>query len=1092
MSVPLTRDQVTALWFAEALNLSDKQAGCLPQLIAWMDARRYCHYSCALRGREPKRSQAAFVGAPASPQELARSFREAILSHADFEGQSKDMLNIVAKVADRANALGFLEICPPPIAVSLSPEPSPYAPDNWPRTGMASRVRDALANAVTERTQGTDPLPAVALGQCLISAVVHGGLLCVEALEALVQRLIEPGCPLETFGRRMSIDLVLGYQGQPAVELRRWFPDALSAILLQRLSSAAVVGALGLATDGVFTGTPQRKSLWRVIEVGFASLALPIGDAPRSLSAFLEDVQLDMLMRLPPLLVNYGSRRIISHSLKRHVWARLHGVSVACDEASAGLVEDPDGVGNDDDLSPSGDPEPRWMGGLRAAVKPDDPKQMESLLQALLDRVGHSAGEEGNGGLFAQFALYLLRYRLRSGRRLRPRTIRAYVMTMARRIGGLLGQESAWGQDPVLWARLYEQALDETTSSASSYKLARQLRSFHRFLAEFLGLDPQAGRSVLGAAGGLIPVEANLLSPEEFRASLAQVEEAVRRLERPDEGMERIARLVLILGFRCGLRPSEARLLAIADVCPHPPAELLIRESALRTLKTPNATRKIPLAALLEPAELAELLRWTARRQASECAVPYSPYLFSLPERDFQVVPEETLLPIIHRALRKATGDPSAHYYNLRHAFATWTTLKLVKAGQQSYAAPGDSPALRPYGQKASDPDPLAEVLGDAVSFHRRLYDHCTVSRKHAFAVASLLGHSEPAMSCEHYVHCLDLLWADALANDGCAPLRKTVVALSKDSLTTAYRLTSGPDPMQVALREAKGTAVLDADPGAPTSVPHDEVEDREASARLVRLWRILLLYSTRRTSLTSLAQFGRQNVPTLQRWIRRAQFLEQMRSGRGVKGFRHRFMEWQADRRVAERVRTLCPIKPREAREVAILNELTPRIRQALVQDQVLCRKALGYFVRKMWQNGTTLVFHDPTDPAAALTHLAFLRLVGFQLDHIRFIAFDLSARSRPLAQWKQALGLRRRVQFARQAPTNRAYGKGCRWLGIRPVFDTDFVGDGNKKAVVHGKPNDEAQDRSVGAGAFRYLMLMAAILMGWEGEDDDLQGIN
>lgn len=59
-------------------------------------------------------------------------------------------------------------------------------------------------------------------------------------------------------------------------------------------------------------------------------------------------------------------------------------------------------------------------------------------------------------------------------------------------------------------------------------------------------------------------------------------------------------------------------MLELVDALLGGPAELLIRPTPSRALKTPSATRNMPLHALLLEEELQELKAWVNQRNAQE------------------------------------------------------------------------------------------------------------------------------------------------------------------------------------------------------------------------------------------------------------------------------------------------------------------------------------------------------------------------------------------------------------------------------------------------------------------------------------------
>lgn len=71
--------------------------------------------------------------------------------------------------------------------------------------------------------------------------------------------------------------------------------------------------------------------------------------------------------------------------------------------------------------------------------------------------------------------------------------------------------------------------------------------------------------------------------------------------------------------------------------------------------------------------------------------------------------------------------------------------------------------------------------------FRKKLYGHDFPTRKHAYAVALLLGHSGPDISVEHYIHSFDWILSSYLASGKNAPTKREVVLASGRPPSTVY-----------------------------------------------------------------------------------------------------------------------------------------------------------------------------------------------------------------------------------------------------------------------------------------------------------------
>lgn len=119
------------------------------------------------------------------------------------------------------------------------------------------------------------------------------------------------------------------------------------------------------------------------------------------------------------------------------------------------------------------------------------------------------------------------------------------------------------------------------------------------------------------------------------------------------------------------------------------------------------------------------------------------------------------------------------HYHHLRHSFATWTFTRLMLSDLAQI------PDLLP-GHDATN-----SWLKESKQFREQLYGYHVHTRKHAYVVASLLGHSGPSISFEHYVHSLEWLLPLFLSNSALfASTTAELIKASNIPASTAYVLS--------------------------------------------------------------------------------------------------------------------------------------------------------------------------------------------------------------------------------------------------------------------------------------------------------------
>ncbi|MFN4237368.1 MAG: tyrosine-type recombinase/integrase [Vogesella sp.] len=309
---------------------------------------------------------------------------------------------------------------------------------------------------------------------------------------------------------------------------------------------------------------------------------------------------------------------------------------------------------------------------------------------------------------------------------------------------------------------VYEAILEQVTNPHTRSQKAKQLRRYHLHMVQLAGW-PSLYFSLEGQNESP-QADAHILLEEEYQCLYSAL------LGAKDDPYRHMQLILLILGFRCGLRISEARGLRLEDVhyrgtlaiidsttCElgrlH--ATLLVRRNPFSSLKTDNAKRQLPLGLLLANHELAELLDYH-QQQRRRSGIQRGCYLFADMATNTRPVDLERVQPALHYLMRQVTGDHKMRYHHLRHSFATH--LVQLFTGQ-------DTPLTLPTHWLAST---------NTDSSLPRLVAHISpqseLSRKGLFAIAEWIGHASPGTTLCHYVHNLDHLlknqmWAHSFAH---------------------------------------------------------------------------------------------------------------------------------------------------------------------------------------------------------------------------------------------------------------------------------------------------------------------------------------
>jgi integrase len=706
-----------------------------------------------------------------SAAEMQRLERNILDERASLSSAYSDS-QILGKAVAHLNSMGAAKL-PQPRTLNLF-----HLPANPFREEVTSSLRSVRAwleikSSWIHQCSGTPQVELV-----VFSAILHGGLWHKTSVLQFTRSLFAPYQSFGVTDTHPIVNMNLPWRGKADMEKRFWRLDEQTAALLRSpreyANAVEYLDASGHLLPA-WTDEKLARRLFRTLLARMRKAGLEPELRPKSLTALLNAVVLCAQTELPPVLVDYAARTIVSHSLKPESLSRIYAqapyeqstddVTRVGDEAE--LDSSPDLDPNQEDLESPG------LRKLRTALRTD----AEACLR--LNELLEGADSSSVWFLITAFALYLIERRHKHQRGvikrkpLRFGTAKAYALTVGRRLGRMLGGQSPLQLDAQTLETVYTQVLENVNEGSNPQRLRRAvalaLREFHEYLVLEHGAEAINEREVLGIDRGLLPVDANIITLEEYFEARRIIRWELNAAY--DPRLLNIADAMLILGFRCGTRRMEARGLQIADYIDHGPAWLLIRPWQERGLKTANAIRQLPLHALIPRDELADLSRLKREQQA---VGDNDPYLFGRPE----VAPTPVLMRIIHQALRAATGDRGVHYHGLRHSFATFTFLRLMLSDLP------EIPDLLPRLPKTT------AWLRNSRRFRIQLYSYGRPTRQHALAVASLLGHSGPKVSFEHYVHCLDWLLPLFLERSTLlAPSMKDIAAASTLSPSTVYDL---------------------------------------------------------------------------------------------------------------------------------------------------------------------------------------------------------------------------------------------------------------------------------------------------------------
>lgn len=657
-------------------------------------------------------------------------------------------LRMMANVIWHANRLYQAGIPSPPLNDREVPNPYAESPTAHKECDAWLQAEKKWIRHLTPNLSGDDHADAVRnvpVALFVLSAALHGGILNVDMVVALVATLQSPNQTFACSQERAYVDLTLAWKGKPSQEQRRWYISAKLRCLITRISENSLRGIAQQGQGSTPEGSRRKlaKAICAELREGLRT-HMPSAPRPRSLQQLFGSIHIMLQSELPGCFADYCTREVTSRSLALSSLARIYGEPSLCAATEPGSSDRSLLEGESTDYAEAyAKPLPRrheapWIAELRRILAQEDRSQIRRELRRVMATL---SSERSQQSLICRFALSLMEGETSYGSHLHPSSVRCCTLTIVRHLLPALEDKDPAVLDATTRETYYLEVLEQAANrSTSPTRMIRTvgwaLREFQRFLVATCGATPIDEAAVCSLPGGLLPVDARVVSLEDMYAAVGYA------AKEPGLGSARLRHAVqvqMILGFFAGLRRMEGLGLRICD-CPGGMLfPIFVRNWKDRRLKTPNAIRWIPMG-LFAPKYFVEIVRsWVFSQMAEQDGSATHAKLFSR-------LSDDMVIPIIHKALRAVTGDDTLHFHVLRHSFGTWTFLRLALTDLEAV------PVLFPH---------LPETmiwLRESHTFRRELYGNATVTNDHAWATADLLGHGSPAVSFRHYIHCLDIL----------------------------------------------------------------------------------------------------------------------------------------------------------------------------------------------------------------------------------------------------------------------------------------------------------------------------------------------
>lgn len=1030
-------------------------------------------------------------------------------------------LTIFAKVAFHLNRR-FQKCIPQPRYVfTMKRESNPFVPEierAHRAVQMCLAVEEKWIESISpylhvEISDRNDNVPPELI---VLSAALHGGIIDIDVAVALFDALLDPekSFHFSESSFRVYADLSVASQGVAHQEVRRWYPDDKLICLIARTAntSSAVTEANRRIKGSELSVSSRRKvverAIWNAIAAEFERQELDRADdsepsidlefMPKSLGDLFQKVLIVLHSEIPAVLAEYAARHVDCRSLLLSSIGRIYG-DPAIDLGKAPQAEDiendmdadlanAEGYGGED---PPGT-EPLWLPDLREVFRGESDQLIsERLCRLLSDRDSDPPQKR-----ICSFAKRLAERGSSSGNRLHPSSVRCCALTAARRVGRVIGAE-----DPAKYATstletLYlsiinDAALDSREPRRLQKTVAWVLREFHRFLVCECGAQPINEAEVFRFPRGMFPVDARIISVEDVAKALDYLDiKASNTKNLRKQKNCRIAQAEIVFGFFAGLRRMEGLGLRRIDYFGGNKAQVIVRATETRNLKTANATRRIPIGVMTHP--FSKFLNYPNRI----CLDSTAPSSQGKEAALFEVASDDVIIPIIHDALQAVTGDRTLHYHTLRHSFCCWTLLRLMLSDLP------EIPDLFPHLEMTR------EFLHASKDFRKALYGNETVTNDHLWALSTLMGHSAPPVSLSNYTHIFDLLLplfiqqserlgpcsdlefriATGLGKERASKLFRKPLSeqVQADASTSAsmHGEASKPDESMAngtlipgndgrVLEQEKSTHEIPIrtqiaigrfrkqfKDGAPV------VADQSTASVLLWLdatWNLLSMYGqAARSHYFSVLNTGFEPEEAAQ-ILNRAAVLSELRTQTGA--YVHRMAAQPTLGKSAKKGRGCCPVWPRLVSSQALVAKLSSQLQELVESDPKRMKSFLEYYARNVLPDSCRVVFQSPFDQRAIRVYIDLLSVLGIGASELQLKSRDGTSDEHPGAEFLTSCGLPLDSLFSNTTDGPCDRNLPCGGLTIEPAAP---MPGGTK---VRGKDFTDA---------LRFVLLMGAIAFG------------
>ena len=903
---------------------------------------------------------------------------------------------------------------------------------------MINRIAEMRDTESTEYSQFT-------FAALILSAIIYGGLQSITTLAALVRAFPYLRKVTIIADGRVHIELSLGRLGIPDVELRRWQPDVLSAILWMNAPPVAANYYLAEVEEKGVQRIPKNAEIVQRLSELMNDLSVTLNASPQSdLVKLIQSIESVSTFEIGSSFTRYASGQLASVSMTRRALQRYtHDKIEILEEISSAKTKSR--------VSPITE---EWIQTLLAAFEGDD-------REIVIGRIAKLASENPGQVLvkrFVDFCDFILQTTALSGRLMSIKEAKGALKLVIENLAPKFD-----GQDPgnieaaaldEMYVKVMREAYDRAASEPKRRRFYKAIQEFDRYLVHNCKKVPVSPKCNLRGWRELAKVDANPITIELYEKILQRI--SADQIASPER--RKIGMLLVTLAFRCGLRRLEALLPRIEDFLFKVSKVLLIRG---HKLKSAQARRKA-LLKLLSEREWKSLVSWLEERLGDEQKAGPQDFLFGNSKENLPVMPE-SIFDWINGIMREVTGDPAMSAHQLRHSHASLLFLSLQLSDLDVI------PNL--FGHLHSTRD----WLNESRARREMLYQNSQPTRRHLFLLARDLGHLSPKTSASSYIHFFDWLLRISLdRSESLRPDPELLERASGKSPATLRRWAAEfPGSMSIPIGiwysrfpELKPKFGPD-DYSAATLEPwlSGRPDSRNGDRYLDPEWK--LIYGCARDN--SWDGLKPADQARAERFRQRLDYLFWLKLGNGEP--RHRKQKLIPDRRHPEQIRSLgLPYHPTGEKDL-IPDCLASALEKLRVDNAALFQKGLEIFVHRVERNNFVR-FGSPdieADANDAFVYLQFLEHLSFEFGGLEVVSGDHDLKSYWRGRWRKVLELkddRKRIR--------------------RPL-STEYFGPKSTLSVRTTVLEGHEFDRGA---SFRFALVMAFVVyatlpdMKWSGE--------